>query len=465
MKKIKLSQDENLSIKTSFKLLPQEFQQLDLYISIPDDMGINASTLSEENFFYSSISFNSAYFSENLHLPLVRSRFISKQKGEQSDYRSNLNLFSYQLRLALETDTKQTIKIKDVDGFYERAIEIADQTESLLRKLRRYTPPDKKLSSYFENIDNFLSWKTEQSFLMMLAKSPKSSEHAEQKNRLIELCKNESAYRIEKKYNSTVTLEDPNRITNKMQLLQRLGEYGVVFSKKTKHLNVNLKRLVKGSVTAIIMAFVMYIVLNARTAFTEVTVVLIAFLGFIYGIRETFKDEITNALWRLIQRGRPKWRHTFFNSLTKERVSFQTIWLEYIKNKDLPLKVDELFQKRRHQNKLAAHLLHFRCDSKVTVKKFLPGYEEIQNQIFINLTPFVRYLRKGEGRLYSLDGNKISSEGVEKRYQLNMVLVQQNSTNHYMQRIKITMNRSRIINIEKVESEGDLAEDEPSSSS
>lgn len=458
MRKIKLSQDENLSIKTSFRLLPQEFQQLDLYISIPEEMGISASTLTEEQFFYSSLSFNSAYFSENLHLPLVRSRFVSQQKGEQSDYRSNLNLFSYQLRVAIETDIKQTLKITDVDEFYERAIEVAIQTESLLKKLRRYTPPDTKLSSYFENIDNFLSWKTEQAFLRLLSKSPKSTEHLEQKNRLFELCKNESNYRVDKKYNSTVTLEDPNRITNKMQLLQRLGEYGVVFSKKTTHLNVNLKRLVRGSVTAIIMAFVMYIVLSARTAFTEVTVVLIAFLGFIYGVRETFKDEITSAIWRMIQRGRPKWRHTFSNSLTKAKVSIQTVWLEYIKNIDLPKDVDELFQKRRQQNKLDAHLLHFKCDSKVTVKAFLPGYEEIQNQIIFNLTPFVRYLRRGEGRLYSFEGNKVSSEGVEKRYQLNMVLVQKNNKQRYLQRIKITMNRSKIINIETVGTEGSLSE-------
>jgi len=456
LRKIKLSQDENLSIRTSFRLLPQEFQQLDLYISIPDEMGISASTLSEENFFYSSISFNSAYFSENLHLPLVRSRFVSKQKGEQSDYRSNLNLFSYQLRLALETDIKQTIKTSDPEQFYIRALEIAKQTESLLKKLRRYTPPDTKLSSYFENIDNFLSWKTEQSFLKLLSKSPKSTDHIEQKNQLFELCKRESTYRSDKKYNSAVTLEDPNRITNKMQLLQRLSEYGVVFSKKTTHLNVNLKRLVRGSITAIIMAFVMYIVLNARTAFTEVTIVLIAFLGFIYGVRETFKDELTSAIWRMIQRGRPKWRHTFFNSLTKSRVSFQTIWLEYIHNNELPKEVDALFQKRRQQNKLAAHLLHFRCNSKVTVKAFSPGYEEIQNRIIFNLTPFVRYLRRGEGRLYNLDGNKVSSEGVEKRYQLNMVLVQKNNKEQYLQRVKITMNRSKIINIETVESTDDL---------
>jgi len=449
LENVKLSQDENLSVKISHRLLPQDFQQIDLYISIPEEMGINASTLSEQDFFYSSISSNSAYYSENLHLPLVRSRFISQTKGEQSDYRSNLNLFAYQLRIALETDIKQTMKITDPELFYEKSEELSEQTISLLKKLRRYTPPDQKLNSSFQNVDNYLSWKIEQSFLKLISKSPKSSEYTEHKNRILELCRAESVYREDKKYNSSVTLNDPNRITNKMQLLQRLSEYGVVFSKKTTHLNVNLKRFVRGAITAIIMAFVMYIVLSARTAFTEVTVLLIAFLGFIYGVRETFKDEITSAVWRIIQRGRPKWRHVFRNSSSKTRVSFQTLWLEYIKPKHLPENVDKLFQSRRQQNKQAAHLLHFRSDTKVTVKEFLPGYEEIQNQTTFNLTPFVRYLRKGEGRLYNLDGNKILNEAVEKRYQLNMVLTQTNLKGEsYLQRFKVTMNRSKIINIE-----------------
>ncbi len=453
MEKVKLSQDENLSIKVSNRLLPYDFHRVDLYISIPEEMGINSSTLSEQDFFYSSISSHSAYFSENLHLPLVRSRFISQKKGEQIDYRANLNLFSYQLRIALDTDLVQVMKIEDLNEFYDNAIIIAEQTEGLLKKLRRYTPPDNQLNSYFQNVDNYLSWKTEQSFLKLLAKTPKSNEHQEQRNRILELCKSESSYREEQKYNSSVTLNDPNRITNKMQLLRRLSEYGVVFSRKTTHLDINLKRFVRGAITAIIMAFVMFIVLSARTKFTEITVVLIAFLGFIYGIRETFKDELTSAIWRIVQKGRPKWRHTFRNSITKTRVSYQTLWLEYIKKKELPKEVDKLFQSRRQQNKLAAHLLHFRCDAKVTVKEFPPGYEEVQNETIFNLTPFVRYLRKGEGRLYSVEGTKISNEAVEKRYQLNMVLVQSdNHNNSYIQRFKVTMNRSKIINIEGMES-------------
>ena len=449
MNNVKLTQDENLSFKVSHQLLPKDNQRIDLYFSLPIEMGISPSTLSEENYFHSSIKCHSAYYSDQLHLPLVRSRLISQKKGEQSDYRLNLNLFSYQIRLALDTDVKQTLKLTSVDEFYAQSVEVAKQILLLLKKLRRYTPPDKKLRPYFDNADNYLSWHVEQSCLKLLSRGPKSSEHSVERKFLFDLCRDENDYRTDNQYNSNLTLSDPNRITNKMRLLQRLIEYGVVFQKETRNLNTNLKRLVRGTVTAVIMAFVMTVVLNARSNFTEVTIVFVGMLGLVYGLREIFKDDITRLIWRKIQRGLPKWRLLFTNSITKTLMTSQTLWLEYIRTKDLPDEVDKLFQQRRKQNKQAACLLHFRSDTKVFAKEFLPGYDEIQGQIFFNLTPFVRFLKKGEGRLYTLEGNKINKQAVERRYQINVVLVKtdKNHLNNY-QRFKITLNRSGIINIE-----------------
>lgn len=451
MNNVKLAQDENLSFKVSHQLLPQDYQRLDLYFSLPVEMAINPSTLTEENYFHHSIKSHTAYYSDQLHLPLVRSRFISQKKGQQSDYRLNLNLFCYQIRIALDTDVKQTLKLNSVDEFYAKAVEVAEQTTALLKKLRRYMPPDKKLSPYFENADNYLSWHVEQSFLKLLSKAAKSSEHSAERKFLFDLCKNENTYRQNNQYNSSLTLSDPNRITNKMRLLQRLIEYGVVFQKETTNLNTNLKRLVRGSVTAVIMAFVMMLVLNARSSFAEVTLVLVAMLGVIYGLREIFKDDITRLIWRKIQKGLPKWKHAFTNGINKSRIASQVIWLEYIKTKDLPEHVNKLFQQRRQQNKQAAQLLHFRCDTKVYAKAFLPGYDEIQAQLFFNLTPFVRFLRKGEGRLYNLEGHKITQQAVERRYQINIVLVKTDKNQlTELQRFKVTLNRSGIINIEKM---------------
>ncbi len=458
MNKVKLSQDENLSIKITHQLLPQAQQRVDLYFSLPVEMGISPSTLNAEDYFYSNIKSHSAYYSDQLHLPLVRSRFISQRfegedKGEPSDYRLNLNLYSYQLKIALDADIKQTLKLKSVEEFYPAAIELAEQITNLTKKLRRYTPSDSKLSPFFDNADNYLSWHIEQSFLKLLSKGPKSSDFSTEREFLLTFCRDENNYRIDCKYNSKVTLDDPNRITNKMRLLQRLIEYGVVFQKQTRYLDLNLKRLVRGGVTAVIMAFVMVLVLNARSSFTEVTVALIAFLGLIYGLRETFKEDLTSLIWRKIQKGRPKWQNLFRHSVNQKRILSQILWLEYISNKDLPKTVNTLFQQRRQQNKQAAHLLHFRCDNKVLAKEFLPGYDEIQQQMFFNFTPFVRFLKKGAGRLYHLDGQKISSQAVERRYQINLILRNVDKEGEHIQRFKITLNRSEIVNLEAMNSE------------
>ena len=445
-----IKQDENLSFVIEPELTPRSEQRLDLYFSIPNEMGINAQTLSEESYFNNQFKSFVAYNANNIHLPLVRSRFVSKNKGEQQDYRQNLNLYCYQVRLAIDADIKDALKIQESDEFYQRAMELCEQSQSLLRKLRRYTPDNEKLIPFYTNADNYLSWQIEQTFLKLLDEGPRSSDHAKERNDLLNFCKSESEYRAEQQYNSDSTLKDANRITNKMRLLQRLIEHGVILQRQTRYLNSYLKRLVKGSVTAVIMAFVMVVILNARSTFTEITASLILILGVIYGLREIFKEDITRIIWRAIVRGRPKWRFIFKNSITKDKVASQFIWLEYTRFKKIPKEVRKIFSKRRQQNKQAAQWLHFASETRVSAKEFLPGYDSLQQTLQFNLAPFARYLKKGEGKLYHLENNKISKQGVERRYQLNMVLVLTEPDKTLYQRYKITLNRSKIVNIELI---------------
>ncbi|MBT2152839.1 hypothetical protein KKI34_13870 [Pseudoalteromonas tetraodonis] len=449
-----LKQDENLSFVIEPQLSPRAEQRLDLYFSIPNEMGINAQTLSEESYFNNQFKSFVAYNANNIHLPLVRSRFVSKNKGEQQDYRQNLNLYCYQVRLAIDADIKDALKIQESDEFYQRAMELCEQSQSLLRKLRRYTPDNEKLIPFYTNADNYLSWQIEQTFLKLLDEGPRSSDYAKERNDLLNFCKSESEYREEQQYNSDSTLKDANRITNKMRLLQRLIEHGVILQRQTRYLNSYLKRLVKGSVTAVIMAFVMVVILNARSTFTEITASLILILGVIYGLREIFKEDITRIIWRAIVRGRPKWRFIFKNSITKDKVASQFIWLEYTRFKKIPKEVRKIFSKRRQQNKQAAQWLHFASETRVSAKEFLPGYDSLQQTLQFNLAPFARYLKKGEGKLYHLENNKISKQGVERRYQLNMVLVLTEPDKTLYQRYKITLNRSKIVNIELIYTSG-----------
>ena len=60
----------------------------------------------------------------------------------------------------------------------------------------------------------------------------------------------------------------------------------------------------------------------------------------------------------------------------------------------------------------------------------------------------MRFLKKGAGRLYSLDAQKVSSQAVERRYQINLILRCVDKEGEHLQRFKITLNRSEIVNIE-----------------
>ena len=50
-----LKQDDKLSIKLTHHIKKGEFKRLDLYFSLPKEMGINKDTLSETNYFNAGI--------------------------------------------------------------------------------------------------------------------------------------------------------------------------------------------------------------------------------------------------------------------------------------------------------------------------------------------------------------------------------------------------------------------------
>ncbi|MFY8275106.1 hypothetical protein AAEU32_13355 [Pseudoalteromonas sp. SSDWG2] len=447
-----LKLDEGLRLLISQSLLPKSKTRTELYFCIPNEMGINPNTLTEEHFYYNHIRSRLAYNASGIHLPLVRSRYVSKVRGDEQEYRQNLNLYCYQVRLAMETDLAEVVLIDDEAQFYERALALKDEAKRLLKRLRRYQPKDNKLMSFYANADNFLSWHIEQGILKLLDSMTKSSAYTEQRSELLQFCQEESEHRNNENYNATTTLDDPNRLSNKMLLLQRLIEYGVVLKRETTHLNTVLKRMVKGLVTAAIMSVVMVIVLNARTNFTQITVSLVTMLAVIYGLREIFKEDVTHFVWRRIIRGRAKWLHSYLNTTTQKRIVKEKVWLEYINVKDIPEDVDAIFSKRRQQNKQAAHWLHLKFDSDVLVDGFLPGYDALNHTMSISFAPMVRYLKKGAGKLYEFTGKNIRKHSVERRYQVNLVLVSiKNSSERHLQRYKVTVNRSKIVALEAIE--------------
>lgn len=452
MSKIRVKQEESLSIKFIHQMKVGDNRRLDLYIFLPKEMGIGPQSLSEEEYYHSAITGRRSYYSTGLHLPLVQSRFASQKKRTVEEFRLYLNLFAYQFAVAIETDSKELAQIEESEAFFIALNSLCELVSQLLKKFRRNEPSDPKLKSYFENADNYLSWFCEQRLLKLLSRAPRSSEYSESLESAIALCRGESEHRKVKRYNSQQTKDDPNRISNKMLLLRRLIQQGVVLKEEMKTLGTGLKKMTTGFATAMVMLVVSTLIIKAQGVFSGLTIALVLTLAVIYGFREIFKEDIRNALWRVIQKGRPKWSRILRDTNSQTPIAKQLVWLDFMKSVELPDKVVDILKRRHRQNKIDAEVLHYGLHTRVTQKEFLTGYTSIQEQVNFSFAPFARYLERGRAKIYKeLDG-KISNDSVERRYQINMILALKDGKEEMQfARYKITMSRSAIIEVTQSE--------------
>ncbi|QSX39985.1 hypothetical protein [Shewanella cyperi] len=452
MSAIQIKQEDALSIKFSHQIAMGQSRSLDLYFALPKEMGIGPQSLNEEEYYYSAIVGRRAYFSDGLHLPLVQSRFASFTKRTVEEFRLYLNLFAYQFAVAVENDTKELQRLTEAEQFYPALAEVTEQLSGLLKKFRRSEPADPKWKSYFENADNYLSWFCEQKLLKLLAHGPRAQGFNEVAEACLALCRAENNYRNDRRYNSAQTKADHNRISNKMLLLRRLIQQGVVLKEELKPLGGGLKKFINGLATGLVMLVVSALVIEAQGVFSGFTLSLVFALAVIYGFREIFKEDIRNVMWRKIQRGRPRWSRILRDTTSQEIIARQLVWLEFMRPQDVPTAVTEILKRRHRQNKVDVEFLHYGIHTKVSEEGFLAGYDTISEQVVFSLVPFARYLERGKSKVYREVDGKISNDSAERRYQVNLVLVYREGKgqNHYA-RYKIVMNRSSIIEISKSE--------------
>ncbi|MEL0630033.1 hypothetical protein [Psychromonas aquatilis] len=460
MANLTLKQTEKLSFKLTHHIKQGSFRRIDLYFSLPKEMGINKNTLSEVDYFNAGIDGRRAYHTHGLHLPLLHRRFATRMKRSTAEYKSNLNMFAYQYISALETDanellTGDTSNNEDLTHFYEEALALTKHCCDILKKHRSHHPKSVKLNSIFENVDNYLSWYTEQTIMRMLVKKPRQSAFSEVRLSLLAICDEENEYRKNKGYNSESTLKDPNRIANKMRLLRRLIEYSVIFKSKTVTLGNITRKFVTGIATALLMSVVLVLIIKTQGAFSQLTALMIFLLSIIYGVREVFKDDFKNILWRWIRKGKPKWARTLYDSSNQHEMAKQKVWLDYISGKKLPPQAKTLLAQRNRQNKQSAEFLHYRIESKVSKNGFQAGYDTLEENILFSLRPLIRHAEGGSGKVFERvkSGNskdKIQTNSIERRYQINVIAaLDQGQFLEQFERYRITLNRSGIVEMVK----------------
>jgi len=515
---IHVERQDSLHLKISRVLQEETSHRLDLFLFVPGELGLTGRVIAEEDFYHAAIQVKRTYYSDRYRLPLVLSRLAERGKLDPEHYRLSLSLYAYQYVVAMEGSNQPLLDAarrvrraekaaagkekgangkekgatgkeslsaarekpasgkpstpaanetreaaggpaKEREGEKEetsleaRLEEHAELATGILKRLRRQQPAEESLSRYYVTIDNYLSWFTEQRLLALVANLPRGARFREIRKRLLAICREEGAYREAQEYNSERVTRDPTRMSNKMRLLRRLIEYPVTLKQKTQELGGGEQKAVKALATAVVMVFVSLGLLRVRDTLSDITALFVLAMAVIYALREVFKDDLRNTLWRLLRRGRPKWRRQYLDPTRNVPVGHQLEWFDYQRF----LKLDEEIQRVRKRSVAQREevVLHYRSRSRMSPTRFLSGYEHTRETLTLDLSPLARLMDKGSHRVYRLEEGQVVREEVEKRHLINLVIREvQGDRPPTLQRWKVVMSRSRIVDVERAHAEG-----------
>lgn len=426
--------------------------KIDLYFFVPGELGLSSDILKESEFYYESITQKRAYYSDKTLLPLVHSRLAKRGRLSSTQYRVSLSLFAYQYVIALDKAVNQLNKNNKESVTTDEVDEVIVLALDILKKLRRSIPFEESLKRYYANIDNYLSWYTGQRLMSLVAHMPRDGEYKTIKERLLAIVEKEAAHRKLNNYNSKNVRDDVTRLSNKMRLLRRLIEHPVVLQEKTQSLGSNMKRAVKGGATGFVMLFVTITAILARDYWGEITVSFIILMSFVYALREIFKDDLRDVMWRWIRKGRPKWKKLYLDPTTKKAVGQKLEWLDYTTRDKLPDRIKTIRKKRVVQR--SEQILHYRSKTEMSTSKFMSGYEETRDSMMISMRALTRLMDKGTNKVYSLNNGQVSKESVEKRHLINLIVKEDNYDGKPIYyRWKLVLNRSKIVAVEQIEVE------------
>ncbi|MBO1520101.1 hypothetical protein [Oceanisphaera pacifica] len=445
---ISVERKDGFSLKISRILREATEHQLDIYLFVPGELGLNTNVVPEEEFYHSAIHVQRTYFSDRPYLPLILSRLARRGELSSEQYRLSLSLYAYQYAIGLEQSCQELRNEKE-GATQEALTELITLTQDILRRLRRNVPSDQTLRKYYVNIDNYLSWFTEQRLLSLVAHLPRTKEYKINKALLLAVCEAEHQHRVKLQYNSSHTTEALSRISNKMRLLRRLIEYPVTLKEKTQELGGGEEKALKASVTAVVMTAMSLAVFEVRETLGSISLLVILVLALMYALREIFKDDLRNTLWRWLRKNRPKWRRQYFDVHSNQLVGRQLEWFDY--RRPAKLKSDILAARHANVTQKEEVVMHYGSHSRMLPTRFLSGYEQTRETLQLDLSLLAKLMEKGSHHVYQLKEGQVARHPVEKRYLINLVTREVQGHNPpTVQRWKVVMSRSKIVEIEEI---------------
>ncbi|MDX1266498.1 MAG: hypothetical protein R3311_03950, partial [Oceanisphaera sp.] len=130
-------------------------------------------------------------------------------------------------------------------------------------------------------------------------------------------------------------------------------------------------------------------------------------------------------------------------------VGRQLEWFDYQRTSRL----DDDILAARHANVSQREevVMHYGSHSRMLPTRFLSGYEQTRELLQLDLSLLSKLMEKGSHHVYQLKDGQVSRQSVEKRYLINLVTREiQGQKPPVIQRWKVVMSRSKIVEIEEI---------------
>lgn len=310
--------------------------KVEVYLFTPHDSNLSAFTLSEQQFFFTSL--------EHRFGLLGLSGLPDKDRASKTDrafvllspyYEITYGSWLFQYRASIDRLRQQ---IQNAESFEEPLKRSLRLSQHFALRLRKSSPQQSNQQRYFRQMDIYFSWFAEQFLLECMTHEGFAELDEELKEAIAEFLRQEHRYRKEREYLSDFR-GSPTRVWNRMSLYHRLLEYPVLLRSKVTELGAGTRKLVKAASTMLIMSLFTYFLFNAREASEKLSLALLLGIALVYAIRDLLREDMITGITRWLRKGKARWKIRLFMPYTRKLLAQQKVWLDYCRLPGLPRQV------------------------------------------------------------------------------------------------------------------------------
>lgn len=417
---------------------------VELYLFTPHESNLSAWTLSEEQFFFNTLTHSFGL----LGMP-------SKDRASKADnsfvllsphYEIMYGSWFFQYQASMERLRQQLQTSGATAELVARALRLS---QNFAQRLRRSTPKQSNQLRYFRQMDIYFSWHAEQFLLESMTLDGFASLDEELKEAVADFLRKELKHRKEREYLSDFH-GTPTRVWNRMGLYHRLLEYPVLLRSKITELGAGTHKLVKAASTMLIMSLFTYFLFNARDASQKLSLTLLLIIALVYAIRDLLRDDLISAITRRLRKGKPRWKIRLLMPYTRKLLAQQWVWLDYRKLPNLPTMV------REHSGKWATNeerqIICYRA--QLNLDKSALEHDEIRERITLDTEQLCAMIQASHNRLFVRTDDDpsgpVQAHPIEKQHDYNLLLVHTEPGQHFSsaQRWRLRLGTNGIVQCE-----------------